>query len=955
MASISKKPNGKVSSLTTPKRENNTQAFTSTFKVPSGHTSDSNNARATGVEIDWQIHCADGKPWIRQTRGVDKTSSTLQLNQGWKFSNGKKYDRQKFWPYADNRIYSITCWVRETNSKGRGEWVSLTRKIEYPYDPKIAWPVMVEEGGRAGNIDTTVTWDKDNDGYHDADRCQYWIMVTDTTAGGKRVQYDYGTRASETFTLTYDAVNRMKLAWDDYILVEFQAKAQGWRGNSYLVTRKYYVSYPRIPTIKEVHVSSRSATGKVTALIDLNNKNPHPVTGCNLEYLTGTEAQTAEEATASDSWRASNSTDDGQCSALAVTAETLLAGTTPGKTVWVRIKSWNNNEDIFYRYSEPVRITDLETPSAGTTTDVSLLSVEPAPDGSSAIAHVAWNDDIVTTEAETEISWSTDAEAWNSTDEPKKFLFDWEELDSQGQPVPVGTYAHSAYIHIKGLDEGETYYVRARRSYGESFSAYAAETLTVMPVTAPSSVSLLAPQFIARGDSLSLTWTSDSTSEQKRWQLFEGTVTSTVDDTVTPPVVTETFAENKIVAEGTDAIGGAVISAERLEGLVGDDDSISLAVRVSTGGEFVQSNAMTVQVVDAPVLEMTNNTTMTAQGESLTLRCSAPADVALVIVSQGSQGEYPDGVKTQVEGDTVLSLGVRPEWTGSGDTELPYQATVTLPDGLDLWDGATYTIYATATDNETNLTSGVLASEFTVEWSHQAPKPANGITLTPSDATDAEGFRVRKVEIQLSAPQSAAAGDRYEVYRVTPDGVYLIADDQEQDALVTDLYAPFGSGDHVYRIAVRTADGDVDFDDYPYELDGGGLRVDFGSQYIELPWNVVLNDSFTKDFEARDHLGADKPEGYWNETVRRKASLSTDLIKVREASQAAMLRDLAQYDGPCFVRARNGVAFQANINVTGLDDVYNGEKIAVALDAEEVQLTSRYMAFVEVPEIPEEG
>lgn len=937
--SISKKPDGTVARLTTPKRNANTQTFTSTWSIPSSHTSGSNGARATGITCDWQLELSSGNPWIRDTGSTSFTSSTLRLNSDWKFSDGKRYDRSDFWPYGKDRLYSVTCWVRETNSKGNGEWNKLKRDIQYPRDPVISEPEMSEQAGSAGNIHVRVDWDKDNSGYHDADRCQYWIMVTDTTAGGERVEHASGVRGgsaegdAQSFELSYDAVNRMKLSWTDYIKVEFQAKAQGWRGNSNLKTRTFYVAYPNVPSITAVDVSDTRATGKVTAMLDLNVEKTHPVTGCVLEKLVGTEAQTADEATAADSWQETGAQDDGECSALAVAAEELLSGTTPGKSVWVRVKSWAHTEDIFYRYSEPWRVTELETPAGYTEpSDIAILSLIPGADGKSAVLTVGWNEE--TPKTGTEVSWSEDANAWKSTKQPSTYLCTWNDGS-------VTDYTGTATVYIQGLEKGTKYYVKARR-YRDidgdvTYSNYAQDVGVVMPVDAPEGVTLITPEFVARGEGIPCTWTYDSDAMQTAWQLVSGTLETEVDDTVTPSIITETFTEEAVLYSGTDATGGCIVPASR----IGDVEQAALAVRVSTGGEWVQSKPKVVRIADAPVLGLSVADVLTAQPIEVSFMCSTIADVALVVTAQGAAGSFPGGDRTQLAGDTVFSDLVTPEWSNGA-------ATYTLPAGLDLWDGASYTVTARATDTETGLSSEVATDGFTVEWAHQAPAPTDAIAVTPHDDV-ADGFRTLWCAISLPVTQGMADTDVYDVYRVTADNSYLVASGVEAGGTVEDHYAPYGGGS--YRVAVRTADGDVDWNDYTYTLEADQLRVDFGPQYVELPYNVTIGDAYAKDFEGRAHLGAAVQEGYWNENVSRKASFATDVLVV-DGATVDSLRALARYDGPCFVRMPNGCAYQANIDVSGLDGAYNSAAYAVALDGQEVALTD-YMAEVPAAEVPE--
>lgn len=937
MASIKKKPTGVVASLTTPKRNSGTQTFTGTWKVPTSHTSDSDSARATGVDVDWQLELSSGKkPWIRRQWGTGKTDDTLRLNSDWEFSDKNTYNRSSFWPYSDIKLQAISLWVRETNSKGHGDWLHLTREISTPYRPEMSEPEMSEAEGSRGHVGVDIEWTKDNDGYHDADRCLYRVYVTDTSVAPEETLVEEGTTRNERFSLSYDASNRMRLTWEQYIMVRFQAIAQGWRGDSSIAEGRLVVAYPNPATIGGVDIATTDETGKVTVFLDTNSTDTHPTTGIALEILKDTTATTADEAIASADWERSGALDDGECTALAVTVEDVKPS--PGNVSWIRIKSWNLNETIFYRYSAPIRLYELETPAKGSSSTMVILSLIPGEDGESAIVHLGWNEDGLDDADGTQLTWATDSRRWKSTTDPEAYEFEW----SDGAVTVDGvTYRDSATIHIDRLQPGTLYYVRARR-YGDgdrrTYSAYS-DFESVITSETPPGVSLIAPRFIRRGAPLPLAWTHDSESQQTAWRVMSGSVEAGV------------FTPDKVIEAGSDSLGSTVLSADRVSGIAGDSDSLAVAVDISTGGVFVESAPQIVRIADAPVLSMTVPTTLTAQPLSLSFGCDVPSSLAVTVLSQGARGSYPGGESSQMYGDTVWSDVISPTWTAGGSG---YTASIALPVGLDMWDGASYTVIAAATSLDTGLSSEPVQDSFTVGWSHQAPTPSDSITVTPIDET-VDGFRSRRAEISLAAPTGAASSDVYDVYRVTNDSIQLIAEGVSTDATIVDQFAAYGGEGKAYRVATRTADGDVSWIDYPYEMAGSDLRVDFGAQYIELPWNVEFSDGYSKDFEARSHLGESTPQGYWGDNVSRRASFSTDLIRIDEGGKLETLRDLAKYPGAVFVRTPDGCAFAADVEVSGLERVYNSASTMVALDGVEVAMGDGFMASVPAPPEPEDG
>jgi len=63
-------------------------------------------------------------------------------------------------------------------------------------------------------------------------------------------------------------------------------------------------------------------------------------------------------------------------------------------------------------------------------------------------------------------------------------------------------------------------------------------------------------------------------------------------------------------------------------------------------------------------------------------------------------------------------------------------------------------------------------------------------------------------------------------------------------------------------------------------------------------------------------------------------SLSAAFAREADAETLARLHSLARHAGPCFVRTPAGTAFEANVDVSGLDT--DGPIVAVSLKAEQV-------------------
>lgn len=981
--SISEKPNRNASSIGAPVRDKNgSYKMTVKWKASDWIHDNDNGGRCEGWEIRWSFRVYDNKKKAYKTLTKSAKGYTPRLREhsislsSFKCDDGKTYKRDTdFYPNGNLRLISITAQVRPWNSKGTGSWATSTREFTQPRKPSV----KIEQDADTGDVKYTIKHNPGED-YHEI--WDTYVTMTFYDSSKKKVTTtEHKTLRSTTATATWsvDAVGRMLQGYGNYYRVRVSAYSRGLRTKSDTVTKDYYVSWPMVTTINGVTYSSKSTTGKVTVKIDTNyhptsNKGvTHPVTGIVLEKLVNVEYEKASQIPGDADWEATESVDDGNCTALSSTVAILQPEA--GNTSWVRVKSWNDIEGIFFRYSEPVRLEGLETP-APTAADDEVVLGEPlsGDDGKSAVLTIGWADDDSTG---TQVAWSDSEYAWRSTSEPDTFDFTWD--DGSGT-IGTETYDHTARLYVGDLTEGTRYYFRARRYLenddGTEYGPWCPSdtTVSVIPTTSPESVTLNAAPFVPRGSSLPLSWTFDSEAEQTMWEVLTGS-TITTTETVTQIIDGEPVEEEvehlwidesnpQVVASGTDASGSTVLTATRLADLIGTNTSIPLAVRVRTGGDPVTSEAVTVEVADRPTIEATvvddqsqPTETLTEQPFRLYLECSVAASVTVVATAAGGNSrERPTGIEYQPEGDAVCSFEVVPEWdeVTEDDEVVGYAATVPASSGLELWDRGEYVITVTATDTRTGLVSDEVNAPFSVDYAYEPPRPTDAITVTPSDVTDSDGIRTLSAVVQLAATTGMAQTDVYDVYRLTPDGAYLIASDLAHDETVTDHFAPFGNyGTRAYRVAIRTADGSESWFDYEYSLRAWMVRIDYGTEYVELPYNIQLGDQWEHDFEARRHMDG-TINGYWNPGAGRVATISTDLVKRGDPEQVARVRALANHCGPCLVRTPDGCCYQADVTPNTLSMTYNDGAIPLSLNVTEVELTEEYMATIPANEDEEE-
>lgn len=926
--SITGKPNKKVTNLTTPTRGNGNRTMTSSWKVPASMTKADSKTRATNLVITWKFNIGGKIRKLTKTYGTNKTSSSVNLDS---FSIGNTtYTRSSFYPNTENKLASTTIAVQGKNSKGKGESATQTRKFYTPRKPVVEFITFDPTTGRCG---TRITTDAGADNY---ERYDTYYRVTVTKANGETVvpaqnagvivtvdqtktYKGEDAKTSTDFTVEYDASGYQSLTDDQHIKVEISAWSRGYAGDSLPVTQTYYVSKPKPATISNARVSSKTSTGIVTIDVDTNQTEEHPVDTVRLEYLHNVPYEKAEDIPAQlpsgYQWEDSDIEDNGDCTSMSMPIEDLVPDR--GNHTWLRVRSSHANNAVLYSYSNYINIADLETPAATQIEPtITIISATSGANGESAVVQLGWNADGTDDSTGTELTWSDEEDTWKSTKDPEKFEFTWTD----GRYPPTGTkqYNDSAEIVIKGLSEGTKYYVRARRYYEGETTTYGnySNTATVLTSEKPSSVVATCNKFVTAGEPLSVYWTFSGNGIQQRWRIEDSNGTN--------------------IANGEDTFGATQISWKTLSSFA-TNNSITFRVWVSTGSDEKESAWRTVTIREKPTLSLNAPSSLTAQPYSFTATSSRPCDLVVIVTAQGASGQFPDGYKTQIDGDTIHSDVYPVAWQNGS-------ATVTLPTGLDFWDLGGYMLSVVAVDRETGLRSEPQKVAFTVAWANKAKDPYNFVTLTPVDTVSEGNEHIQGVQIALTPPTGSRASDVYDIYRMDGLNANLISGDDGFPLTYTliDEYAPFSTdGELFYRIALRTVDGDVEYADKPYTLESNTVRFDWQGGTLELPYGISIGDTYKKSVEFRQHMDG-SVDGYWNPNIERTGSYSSSIIKLIQPEEINLARQLARYAGAVFVRTANGSAFTADVQVTDLS-VKNEALTAIAVDATEVGMTDEFM------------
>ena len=880
---MAKKLKTKVSNLGAPER--NDMEFTSKWKVPSKATKTgaADDVRFDGQDMLWVF---DAKP---KTKGIKKGNGDIvardNTNKDTQKTDTERLDRKQFHPYKNKPVLLLAeFWVRGYNVKNGkrhyGPWKHKQLKLKPPAAPSVSISYDSATGRATGHYSA----DDPKKGAQERHDTQVWMA----TGGTKRQTGQAYTDTSKNFT--YEVPDAKTLGIGKFRKVAFNARNRGLAGDSATVkANPLYVCNPNPPTLGKINIVFKSKGVYETADVRVQIKSAGVVKdgktaiypqSIRLERLKNSNSATdAAGAAASDAWQPVD-TDNGRTSGMTDTWGAAVSD--DGKHTWYRAVAIR---DGYETNGMPVCATELDRLGSSTVIGAAHIdSLDAGADGKSALVAVSGKG---ADDTGYEISWSDSMDAWESTEPPNTF-------ETTGSSLV-----------IKGLKEGVRYYVQARAYElsidGDFMYGDYSGISDVLPVTTPSTVALDGVGTTARGQALQLSWTYDTEAEQTAWRL--------VDD------------EGKVVKSGDSAeCATAILPSE-----YGNAASLTFHVEMTTGGGWASSPQKAFYIADPPTCGLTVAETLTAQPLSFTVTSDIGDSVDVVVTALGSTGSGLDGDPDQVAGDTVHAATYTPEWTTSNNVR---SATITLPTGLALWDGASYRVDVTATDEPTGLESPRASAEFAVAWARQAMQPT--VTVT----RDADN---RTATITVDAPSNYAMGDRFDLYRVTPDGERLIARGLPYGTAVTDRHAPYthdGSG-LSYFAATRTADGDVCVsEDAPYTLACKSLRLDWGERSIELPYNIAVDDSFEKDAELRKHMdGTTQP--YWNEGVSRKASLSTQLIRFEDSEQQELLRDMLQHPGSVFVRTPDGLAFSADVQPGQIERSWESGAVSVSLDAYE--------------------
>ena len=502
-----------------------------------------------------------------------------------------------------------------------------------------------------------------------------------------------------------------------------------------------------------------------------------------------------------------------------------------------------------------------------------------------------------------EISWADHDDAWESTDGPKTYAIDDIVKSWVVAGLDIGRWYFR--VRLKGLIDTD----EVTGPWSEMYS-YELSGIPDRPAL------ILNKSIINAGQPVTARWayiTSDDTRQQYA-EICLATINA---------LGVITYGE--VIARVTDA---QTVSISR-EWVVDQTYYLCLRVTSTSGAQSEWSEPVSLTVAPAVTISATHSLvnvdgTLTLQDMPLTATVTGAGASGTTVVSIIRAEDYhiyrPDDSEFDgFEGETIATK------SQSGEDVV----TITTDDLIGhLDDGAKYTLRCTVIDAYGQTAS--LEYPFTVAWTHQAGKPKATVKIDDWQ---------RIAMITLIAPENYEDGDVCDIYRISADKPELVVRGAEFGQTYVDPYPGFGDFCG-HRIVTRTANGDYitttnelawfmcdsDVDDI---LEEDAMIIDVNGDQIELPYNIELQSTWSKDFQRTTYLGG-AVQGDWNPAVTRDTTANTVILRGRDLDKQISMRGLAGYAGLAHVRTPDGSSMACDIQVRESSS-YQSKRVSYSL------------------------
>ena len=506
-----------------------------------------------------------------------------------------------------------------------------------------------------------------------------------------------------------------------------------------------------------------------------------------------------------------------------------------------------------------------------------------------------------------EISWADHDDAWESTDSPKTYAIE----DRVTSWVVAGLETGKRWyfrVRLKGLIDTDEVTGPWSKIYDYDLSSIPNRPALI-----------LSKSVINSGQSVTARWaySADDSTSQKYAEICLATISAGVVSygaVIAKTTTAQTVEINRAWTTGT---------------------TYYLCLRLTSSAGRVSEWSEPVALTVAPPISINVSHSLVA-GTGDDAGVSFLTEMPLVVTVTGAGGtgttiasilraeDYhiyrPDDSEFDgFEGETIATLSQ----TGESAMSL---TTDNLVGCLD--DGAKYILQCTVIDKYGQTISA--SYPFTVAWTHQAGKPSATVKIDEYQ---------RIAIITPIAPDNYAEGDVCDIYRLSIDKPELILQGAAFGTTYVDPYPGFGDSCG-HRIVTRTANGDYitesnelawflcdsDVNDI---LEEDAMVIDVNGEQIDLPYDITLQNAWTKDFQRTTYLGG-SVQGDWNPAVTRDISANTVIIRGEDLDEQISMRNLAGYAGVAHIRTPDGSSVACDIQIRESQS-YDTKRISYSL------------------------
>lgn len=831
-----------------------------------------------GSKLKWQ---SSNRDWVN---GYSSTDGSLVRTEDSTLLVGNSWTR---W---------FRIWAK--GAAGNSEWRYAKHVYAKPYKPSIK---SVRTTTSAGTTNVVMTWTAKSDAAHPIDEsiAQYSLAVPGPGLTFPASGASWSNGASVQDTSATDAVNftiNGGPSTDQCLFVRVMV----WHDSTSNFTPSGYkiAGYGPLATPTDLDVQVDSS---FRATITVTNESDVPDSRVAIVYRN----------------------DKGKETTIAVTAagpgsKTLTNVLVPASTVKAKYYAYafQGTYETKTRADGGNSIAVDANMISGNVFDTAQAPSVPVPPEDVSVrlsgtdARLSWSWSWESAD-QAEITWSTNKNAWTSTNPPSSFIIDTKWTNAW---------------RISGTTPGAVWYFRVRliRTTGEEI-VYTpwSEQVSLDRTSAPDAPVVNLSKSVAKPNSnVKATWLYNCEDGIAQGAAEVWRVSNVVDgvpgsfDALISKATTKNYASWKcdrtnwpsgetywVACRVTSKTGKVSDWSEAVSFYIGSAPTCTIASTSLQTLTIEDDDGVTRQQLSLTELPLTATITGAGAGGTTTLIIERAEDYQML---------RPDGsVRDGYEGETIAIFRQMGE----------AQITIDRGDLIGLLDdSASYRLIAMVDDG--NGQSDTVVLPFEVHWDHQPEIP-----VVVVDVEDG----VAIITAALSAGQEE--GDGINIYRLSADSPRLIVENGEYGEPYVDPFPALGASGGYRIVGVSqygdyiTADNQPAWIDEPINLPHDVGYIHFNSETIPVEWNVELASAWEKDFKETKYLGG-AVRGDWNPAVSRTASASIT-VPNDDIGTIQAYRRLADFAGICHIRTQDGSSYAADVQVSESTGYSSGGNLTV--------------------------